>query len=896
MQTRVIEAQNRVADARVAEARRETLAASQQYNKALELVQGIGPTADPVRQQATEGLSRTTLQLADQAMKRGDFAEAKLQIDRVLKVDPQNKTALEMRVQNDRLTVETYDKSPHAVALDTLSATETNRVEIAKLVQDGKLYYETGRLLRAEEVLRAAIRLNPDNQAAAYYLDLVMARKFSAEARLRGVNDKQMLLAIDEAWTQAVTRKDLDVPNAAARTNMVHTSGERQAIYNKLRGIRLTEWGPIDNLPLSEVINQISTEVRRRDTDKIPGINIIISPNADASGAAGGPAAGVDAAGLPVAPAPEAADLNGVSVRLGSQLKNLTLEQVLDILSTIADRKIKYSVEDYGVIISPKITEPVPLHTRFFKVDPNTFQQGLQNVTAFNFGQSQNGGGGGGGGGGRGGGGRGGGGNRGGGGGGQNQGGQNGQNGQNGGGGASYGQVSIAPGGATQGGQQRGGQQQQQQVARPAQAGQPGGGGGGAQFTFQGNGGVNFLTDVTPTAVVIPTVTSFFLVAGVDLTTPGKTVFWNDRLGVLMVRATLQDLDTVEKAIQMLNMAPPQVTIRAKFMEVSQDDSRALGFDWYLGNTLFHNNQIGAQGGTAPTFNAPPSAGNPLGAFPNASVPISPAASDQLITAGLRNNAAAPALATVTGILTDPQFRFVVKALEQRGGSDLLAAPEVTTLSGRQAQIKTVDIQYIVTDLDTDQTAAGGGAAGGGVGTTGGGGIGSTILPIAEPFELGPVLDVVPYVNADGFTIQMTLLPTIKQFIGYDPSDQFVAQVQGASSIGASPAPLTQPVPLPHFRLRQVATTAMVWDGQTVVIGGLIAENTMKTKDKVPVLGDLPYLGRFFRSESSISQKKNLVIFVTPTLIDPAGNRLHSDEEMPFAQHSTPAQIRAVTQ
>jgi len=100
-------------------------------------------------------------------------------------------------------------------------------------------------------------------------------------------------------------------------------------------------------------------------------------------------------------------------------------------------------------------------------------------------------------------------------------------------------------------------------------------------------------------------------------------------------------------------------------------------------------------------------------------------------------------------------------------------------------------------------------------------------------------------------------------------------------------------VPLPKFRLRQVATTAMVWDGQTVVLGGLIAENVNKTKDKVPVLGDLPFLGRFFRSEANMTSKKNLIIFVTPTLIDPAGNRLHTDDELPFAQHSIPGQPRA---
>jgi type II secretory pathway component GspD/PulD (secretin) len=61
-----------------------------------------------------------------------------------------------------------------------------------------------------------------------------------------------------------------------------------------------------------------------------------------------------------------------------------------------------------------------------------------------------------------------------------------------------------------------------------------------------------------------------------------------------------------------------------------------------------------------------------------------------------------------------------------------------------------------------------------------------------------------------------------------------------------------------------------------------------KQKDKVPVLGDLPIFGRLFRSESSKTSKRNLVIFVTPTIIDPAGNRYHVEEEMPFAEAPLP--------
>jgi len=67
-----------------------------------------------------------------------------------------------------------------------------------------------------------------------------------------------------------------------------------------------------------------------------------------------------------------------------------------------------------------------------------------------------------------------------------------------------------------------------------------------------------------------------------------------------------------------------------------------------------------------------------------------------------------------------------------------------------------------------------------------------------------------------------------------------------------------------------------------------------KGKDKVPVLGDLPVVGRLFRSESSQTSKKNLMIFVTPTIIDPAGNRYHSEDEMPFTRTGIPVQTTAV--
>ncbi len=885
-QAKLIEVRNRLVEGRAAETQKDDLAGSQAYNKALQSLREIGGEVGPERTDAVAGLARTTLRLADQAILRGDYGQARAHISRVLVEDAKHKLALEMRAKNDRLIADSIDKTPHDAVIAQVAGTETNRVETAKLVQDGKLLYESGQMTEAEKVLKEAVRRDPANKAAFYYLDLVVAQIYLQEVRNRENSSKGLLMQVEEEWSTPVKRDALPTPNPYARTNMVHTSSERQKIFQKLRTIRLNEM-LFDTLPLSEVIKQLNDEARKRDLGDpdgkgMKGINFLISPNADA-GSGGGGAAAVDASGLPVAAAGGGADLNGATIKITTPLRDVTLEEALNIITTVSEIKIKYSVEEWGVVISPKANEPTPLHTRFFKVDPNTFWQGLNNVVSADFGVG--GGGGGGGGGNRGGGG--GGGNRGGGGGGGNRGGGGqGGGGQGGGGsgsGAEYASVSIASGG---GGGNRGGQA----------AGAGRGGAAGAGGAAGGGGGLPFLTSETQLATVIPLVKAYFAAAGVTLDEPGKNVFFNDRLGLLMVRATLQDLDTIEKAVQMLNMTPPQVMIRSKFMEVNQDDNRALGFDWSIGNTLMNNGAMGFQPGTAPSFGGAPTPANPSGVYPGPgsapgaagpfSVPQS--AADNLLTAGLRNTA--PTLGTLSGILTDPQFRFAVRALEQRGGTDLLSCPEVTTMSGRQAQIKVVDIRYVVTDLDLNQTAAGVGQTGTGGNAGGGGGVGSAVQPITEPFELGPVLDVVPYVHADGYTITMTILPTLKEFLGYDDPGLFVAQIQGSGASGGAAAPLVTPTPLPKFRLRQVATTAMVWDAQTVVLGGLISETVSKTKDKVPLLGDMPLLGRFFRSEANNTSKKNLVIFVTPTLIDPAGNRLHSEEEMPFAKHSVPQQ------
>ena len=217
---------------------------------------------------------------------------------------------------------------------------------------------------------------------------------------------------------------------------------------------------------------------------------------------------------------------------------------------------------------------------------------------------------------------------------------------------------------------------------------------------------MNYVTTYRQTVDISAQARLFFSTLGVNLTLPGKSIFFNDRLGELFVRGTSDDLDTIENAIEVLNHVAPQVHIKARFIELLENTQNALGFDWYMGNYV--NGKVVANGGSAPSLNVPVSSANPLGTFPGntAASQIPGSAGDQLVTGGLRNPLGAPALTTITGIMTDPNFRVVINALEQRSGTETLAEPEVVTTSGRQTQMRATLLQSIITSYSFQQGTA----------------------------------------------------------------------------------------------------------------------------------------------------------------------------------------------
>ena len=706
-QANTIALRRTIDEARLAKSRGELALAIQKYEAAWTLAQGL-LNVESERQQIVSELVPIRLELAREAKSRGDLAEADTQIRNALRLDPTNDEARKAKVENDQRVLEQRGQKPSGAVVGRTEEFRNERLATSTLVQDARFLIEMGRLDEAELKLKQAVKNDPEHRAAFYYLSLIKEQRYAQEARKREISVKDAFVDVERSWNAPIGRELLPSPNPFATTNMVHTSPARQALYRKLESLRIDDFPLPSDVDLVEVLKELGGEIRKRDPNG-RGVNMIISQAADRPSQIAAAGAIDPLTGLPVQQQAAAdIDVEKFKIKFDPPIRDVTLGQFLDAIVMVAKPPegapstagLKYSVEDYAIVFSQRVQEPEQFFSRTYRVNPNTFKQGLEGVlysaNPFQGLVQSTGGAGGGGGGGIGGGG----------------GGQQGQNGQGGG-----------PGGffSFGGGGQQGG---------------IGGGGGGGGQQGQGGTGISFVTTVTNLSTVQSEVRAFFTAAGVDFPTnnvavggggipaqfgvagPGqpqqRALFFNDRTGVLMIRATLRDLDIIENAIHALNVSPPQVSIEAKFAEFSQSDDKGLGFDWFLGNTRLNDGKLALQGGTAPTLNGVRTPANLGGRFPQSgntpTTGFSRFATDQNLTSGFGNNSRTiPTVGTLTGILTEPQFRVAIRAIENRSGVDLLSAPNVTTISGRQARISAEETRTIIVGLQVQGLGGGGG-------------------------------------------------------------------------------------------------------------------------------------------------------------------------------------------
>ena len=226
----------------------------------------------------------------------------------------------------------------------------------------------------------------------------------------------------------------------------------------------------------------------------------------------------------------------------------------------------------------------------------------------------------------------------------------------------------------------------------------------------------------------------------------------------------------------------------------------------------------------------------------------------------------------------------ILHMLSQRSDTDLLSAPKVVTKSGQEAVIKVVTEYIYPQDYDvTIQSTSSSSSSSYGGGGSGGDG---KILPMVEPQnftmrEVGVILDVTPEVSAEGQMINLELKP---QIISEPTWKDYGMKVPMAAVMSENAQVFAQttggdmwfyvPMEQPFFKVRAIETHVSLYNGATLVMGGLITEERKSMEDKIPFLGDIPWVGRFFRSRSEWSDKRNLLLFVTARLVDPNGRQM----------------------
>lgn len=381
---------------------------------------------------------------------------------------------------------------------------------------------------------------------------------------------------------------------------------------------------------------------------------------------------------------------------------------------------------------------------------------------------------------------------------------------------------------------------------------------------------------------------NFLVKAGVEFG-PGATVAFDG--SKLWVTNTRRNLDKVRN-ILLRYSETKQVEIEAKFMEVNQGVLKELGFNWNVSrknadgsySTLFstvgrnttdmistYNNRTLADSITSASAGSTPitilkPANEVTGDVPKPYTvePVVPLLPSTINMA----SGAAQAANTVLGVINGYDVSLIVNALEQRQGSDLLCAPKVTVISGSTASITVSqrmrypeswgDVQSNVGSSSTTVNGENSSSAG------------VTITPgTPQDFtsvDVGVSMEVTPNVEEDD-SINLVLNPNVTEFEGFMEYGGVAVAISSGTTVTV-PSGFIQPV----FSVREVKTTVTVFDGATVVMGGLTREEVRTINDSVPILSDIPWIGRLFRSKGESRQKRNLLIFVTANRISPGGS------------------------
>lgn len=383
---------------------------------------------------------------------------------------------------------------------------------------------------------------------------------------------------------------------------------------------------------------------------------------------------------------------------------------------------------------------------------------------------------------------------------------------------------------------------------------------------------------------------------------PGSAANYNAATSILVVRNTPQQLETVDNIVRSAREdVAKNVQVTVKTISIEQVSLQQLGLDWLLGASNFGSTpRAFFAGGTNGNAEVPVDAadypfvagnGNIIGMNPVTSgLRIGNLATGQTIQDVInRDNPSvgsgrAPGVFAVSGVFTDPQFQAVIRALGQFKGEDQLEESHVVVKPGQIAKIENVRDFIYPTEYDPPElpNELGFIPLGGNVRLV----VDVVDFPAvpAQPtaFEtrgLGTSIEVEPTVAADNLTISLNVTLDVSEFTGFINYGEPILNSRLPLSDGSPSVVTSNRILMPVFDAVKETTNVTVWDGQTIAIGGFHGESIVDGEDKVPILGDLPFVGRGFRSSTDSRTKRALVIFVSVRLIDPGGQPINLPEE-----------------
>ncbi len=362
---------------------------------------------------------------------------------------------------------------------------------------------------------------------------------------------------------------------------------------------------------------------------------------------------------------------------------------------------------------------------------------------------------------------------------------------------------------------------------------------------------------------------TFLQLAGVSFeNTPGSTLAFDG--SQLIVTQTPRNLERIRNILTRYNDVR-QVEIEAKFMEVQEGALEELGVQWNLATKTTQRNAAQAVYSTAGSNRTLADAFRNAsttqqisisGPDGNLTLPTNPPSIPGGVNLGTGAN---PPLADISGIVGEFDINAVIRALSQKSGTELLSAPKLTVLSGNPATITVAQEMRYPQSYGEIQSQVG-------TGSISGGGSAGVSITSGTPQEfatrnVGVELKVTPTVEEDDYSISLDLNPKVTEFEGFVEYGGPSIAISGGTTVTVPPG-FYQPI----FSVREVTTKVTIWDGATLVMGGLTREDVKKVNDKIPVLGSIPIVGRLFRNTGESTQKRNLLIFVTANLVSPGGS------------------------